>query len=1128
LQGPLNIIPEEYPAISTLAIDIAADVADVADVAGTSRIGAALQAWLGSTSAWPSGQLLCWRQGRFWQRRVSTLLQTQALQHSLPKLTRQSRVLITGANGGMGRAIARHIAEVYQCTLLLQVRKPVPARADWATHIATNGSEASFLLLLQALEAAGSQVVVLAADLADQTALEQAFAPVLRLVAAGNRIDWVFHTAGRGEGALIQLRSEAESLATLGPKVNGTRFLCLHRKQLGDPTLLLFSSLGNLLPKEKVGQVAYVAANACLEAWATQVRSEGGRALAIAWDDWAESGMATRSAQQLDSALGRSGVSTDAVGSELATETGLIWRTAQSTRHDWWLDEHRIDQHTTVMPAMGMLALVQKALQAIRATANAAQQTDPGIPATAGTPLLALHNVVIEQPLVAIDGAEPDLVVAFDADLSSFELYCGQGEFSRAQWQRHANGKIRPAPIPVSLPEPAAARQNLFRAADGNGVSPKAALLFGPRWQTVVAVDRIAHDSLLIELRLPAAFQGEAAAIDLHVALLDTATLIDSPLAEDIQFAPISIGGFTRYAPMCDHLYSHVQIRELGENRLLQVRMIDAAGNLLVSMDDLLLVNAGAALREAKHNVMRLAEDAAQRAELQFVTRSETRRAPAEHEVEIEVRAAGLNFKDVLIALGVLPEPTDPAMTFGQEAAGIITRVGSAVTDLQAGDRVLCAGHSCFAQYVIMPRRVVAKIPPVLGYAEAAGVPVAFTTAWLALRHTAHIRQGERVLIHSAASGVGMAALQIALHLGAEVWVTAGSEEKRQILLGMGARAAADSRSREFGNTFRQQLGARPFDVILNALAGDLLEESLSLLAPQGRFLELGLRDILQNFQLGLSIFAEGGSFHAVQAGAEHPAYVEAWAEVLALLEQQVLRPLPTTRYEAHRTGEAFRSMAQGKHIGKLVICMPERAQAQGFATKLRTEGLTDAEGVRIAMAMAILAPQVNTPWVAISRLPIGVVLEKQAGTRQMLFSSADANPASNNGPDGAEASLQGADSATLLAAMRTMLECFLGEQGLDVDASFFALGATSLDLIQFAKRLEQRMGREIPVTLLFKAASLRELANELAPQATPAADAEAAATAASAASLEDKRRSLQARRKLRGTSSQAEHANDE
>ncbi|PHM46206.1 putative polyketide synthase [Xenorhabdus mauleonii] len=1154
LQGPLLILPEEYPNIATLCVDLASPDAECA--------ARGLQPW--REQGWQGGQFYCFRQKNadnhsdgnngsgnnnageegFWRRRITSRVQKQPVAQTLPNISRNSWVLITGANGGMGSAIAEYLARVYHCNLLLLMRQPLPKRREWLTEIENGSSHAALLQWAQDLEAKGSRVEFLHADLGLSDSLEKAFQPVFQLAKRGVGIDYLFHTAGRGEGAMLQMRSEAESLATLAPKVTGTRFFCDNLKRLGNPALLLFSSLGNLLPKEKIGQIAYVAGNACLEAYAEQVRSNGGKAQAIAWDDWAESGMATRSAQQLDQALKHP-------QKHDATEA-VVWRYPLHAKNDWWLDEHRLDESTTVMPAMGMVALAHRAAGELRGDAMSAFSLQ-GI--TIEKPLIVADEkmavddqIVVNDPIAENDDIGLDAAVVFAAGLSEFEIFSGRGEFSRETWNKHASGKITPCDnqtLPTVKPLPESSLQNLFRAADNIGVSPKAALTFGPRWHNVISVDQVisaaqtASHEILNQLQLPFAYQGEAETNGLHVALLDTATLIASPENDDVQFAPVSIGGFTQFAPMCDHVKSHVQIQDIGTNKLLQVNIYSQTDTLLVTINDLLLVDASAVLLEqasteqtsteqipteqtaSMHHVMRLQHSETGNADFSFVTQLEARKIPGPLDVEIQVKAAGINFKDVLIALGVLPAPIDPTMTFGQEAAGIVTRVGRDVTGIQVGDRVMCAGHSCLAEHVVMPQHVVAHIPSILGFQQAAGIPVAFTTAWIALKHTANLKAGQRILIHSAAGGVGMAAMQMALYLGAEVWVTAGSEEKRRLLMGMGAKGAANSRTREFGDVFRRELGERPFDVILNALAGELLEESVSLLAPQGRFLELGLRDILQNWQLGLSIFAEGGSFHAVQAGAEHPAYQEAWSEVTDLLAQEVLKPLPTKIYPANEISGAFQYMAQGKHIGKIAIAMDERNQERSFVEKLRAEGLSNAEGTQIALAMAALVRQTSLSYVAVSKLPIGSVLEKQRHTQQMLFSSDSTLNAPNVTHDGVQQSLKGANAEELLKSLRIMLEGFLGIDGVDVDASFFSLGATSLDLIQFAKRLEQRLERDIPVTLLFKAASLRELSKELAsPQFAdkPATEDESPMPQPG---LGDKRRSLQARRKLRDSASE-------
>jgi acyl transferase domain-containing protein/acyl carrier protein len=1083
LQGPLLIVPEEYPGISVLCVDL--ERSDVESVVQ------GLRPWI--RREWRGGHFYCFRRDAFWRRRLTSRIQHNPVTHPLPNITRNSWVLVTGASGGMGRAIAEHLAQVYRCNLLLLVRGGVPKESQWVRQ----------------LRSTAGQVEIVQADLSDGDALANAFAPVFRLAARGMGIDYVFHTAGRGEGALLQLRSETDSIETLGPKVTGTRFLCENRARLGNPVLLLFSSLGNLLPKEKVGQVAYVAANACLEAYAEHVRRNSGKALAIAWDDWAETGMAIRSAQQLDRALHES--------SRAPSAEPLIWRRRLSARNDWWLHEHRLDASTTVMPAMAMVVLVHDALRELRGSAAAT---------------FSLHDVTIERPLVVTDESDVDVAVVFAADLGAFEIYSGGSTSSPRTGQKHAGGKVNSCAVDPLAGGGAVFAQPtrpVFRAMDAVGVSPKGVLKLGARWRNVLAVDQ-SDDEVVNLLQLPAEYRGEAQALGLHVALLDTATLIASPEQEGAQFAPVSIGSFTQFAPMVDRVKSRVEVRPLGSGKLLQVQIFSEDGSVLVEITDLVLVDAVGLLRRnavstvapppsgyeevARHRVMRLCGKEQGVAEFAFVSQLEPRREPGPLEVEIQVKAVGLNFKDVLIALGVFPAPTDATMTFGQEAAGVITRVGSEVNDLRVADRVMCAGHSCLAEHVLMPRRVVAKIPRTLGFQQAAGIPVAFTTAWIALRHAAHLQQGERILIHSAAGGVGMAAMQIALNLRANVWVTAGSEEKRQLLRDLGAQGAAHSRTREFGNTFRRDLGDRPFDVVLNSLAGELQEESISLLAPQGRFLELGLRDILQNGQLALSTFAAGGSFHAVQASADHPAYERAWAEVVALLEDEILVPLPTRIYPATQIADAFQFMAQGRHTGKIVIAMPERDEERGFVEKLRAEGLTNIEGTRIAMAMGALAVGMPLSYVAVSKLPIGLVLEKQQNTQRMLIGGSMMNATATAGERDTTA-LNEANADELLEAMRSMLESFLGVAGLDPDASFFALGATSLDLIQFARRLEQRLEREVPVALLFKAASLRELSKELAP--SPATEEPPQITQQTSV---DRRRMLDARRKLRGVTS--------
>jgi acyl transferase domain-containing protein len=311
-----------------------------------------------------------------------------------------------------------------------------------------------------------------------------------------------------------------------------------------------------------------------------------------------------------------------------------------------------------------------------------------------------------------------------------------------------------------------------------------------------------------------------------------------------------------------------------------------------------------------------------------LVLRARPRRAPGAGEVEIRVRAAALNFKDVLQALGVVPE-LNAAVPLGGECAGTVAAVGQGVTGLAEGDDVIAIAPWSFGSFVTVPARAVARKPACLDFAQAASVPLAFMTAIYALDRLAHVRTGERVLVHSGTGGVGLAAIQIARRAGAEVLATAGTAEKRELLRSLGVAAVADSRSPSFADEIRAAVGARGVDVVLNSLSGSAIERGLDLLAPFGRFIEIGIRDIAENTKIGLRPFHQNLSYHAVELGPLLLARPELGAEllrdVLNALERGELHPLPVTEFPVSRAVDAFRHMAQARHVGKVVLSLEER-----------------------------------------------------------------------------------------------------------------------------------------------------------------------------------------------------------
>jgi acyl transferase domain-containing protein/NADPH:quinone reductase-like Zn-dependent oxidoreductase/acyl carrier protein len=301
---------------------------------------------------------------------------------------------------------------------------------------------------------------------------------------------------------------------------------------------------------------------------------------------------------------------------------------------------------------------------------------------------------------------------------------------------------------------------------------------------------------------------------------------------------------------------------------------------------------------------------------------------PQAGEVEIEVCAAGLNFRDVMKALGIYPIERPDDRLLGDECAGRVCRVGEGVRHLSVGDEVIAISRGCFAKFLTVPAEFVLRKPSHLSFEEAVTIPVTFLTAQYALHHLARLEPGERVLIHAAAGGVGLAALQIARRAGAEIFATAGNEEKRALVRSLGAAHVMDSRSLEFADEVMEITGGRGVDVVLNSLAGEAIPKSLSVLAPYGRFVEIGKRDIYQNSRLGLRPFSRNLSFFAVdlsQLMRDRPAFIEKLAGgLIRLFETRDLAPLPHRTYPVAQAPAAFREMAAGKHVGKLVFSFAE------------------------------------------------------------------------------------------------------------------------------------------------------------------------------------------------------------
>ncbi|WP_310972179.1 MULTISPECIES: SDR family NAD(P)-dependent oxidoreductase [unclassified Amycolatopsis] len=311
-------------------------------------------------------------------------------------------------------------------------------------------------------------------------------------------------------------------------------------------------------------------------------------------------------------------------------------------------------------------------------------------------------------------------------------------------------------------------------------------------------------------------------------------------------------------------------------------------------------------------------------------------------EIRVEVRAAGLNFRDVLITLGMYPGQA----LMGGEAAGVVLETGSRVRGLAVGDRVTGLFAGALGPVAVTDHRLVTPMPAAWSFADAASVPVAFATAYYGLFDLGGLEAGQSVLVHAAAGGVGMAAVQLARWKNAEVFATA-STSKHDVLeeLGLDTVHIGDSRSLSFEDHFREATGGRGVDVVLDALAGEFVDASLRLLPRGGRFVEMGKADVRDAEDVARA--HEGVRYRAfdlIEAGPER--LQEILRELAGLFETGALTPLPRRTWDIRQVPEAFRFISQARHVGKNVVTLPRKPDPDG--TVLVTGG-TGTLGARIA-----------------------------------------------------------------------------------------------------------------------------------------------------------------------------------
>ncbi|HYL99571.1 MAG TPA: SDR family oxidoreductase, partial [Blastocatellia bacterium] len=859
--GPVKVIPQEYPNIRCRSIDV-----------GYVNEERLIHQLLAEIASGAEDQVVAYRGNHRWTQIFEPVKLDDSSAQSA-RIVEGGVYLVTGGLGGVGLTLAEHLARTARAKLVLTGRSKLPQREEWDGWLASHPANEGFsrkIRKVRELEALGSEVLVLDANVADHEEMRRAVSEALEKF---GRINGVIHSAGVPAGGVIQLKTREMVEGIVAPKLAGTLVLDSVLEGVDLDFFLLCSSLASLVGG--AGQVDYCGANAFLDAFARRRASTVGRGITVSvnWDAWQEVGMAVEAAKQ-------NGGTEAAVQSKKANHPMFDYRmdggpgrevliTRFSPDKHWVLSDHKVTGIPT-LPGTGYLEMARAALEEYT-----------------GETAVEIRDAYFLAPLIVAPGEEKEVqtVLSKVEDGFDFSISSRLGADGDS-WQEHARGRIVPienAPyrsLPIGEIEARCGEERLT-LKDPELKSHKGFMEFGPRWDNVRRV-RYGAGEGVATLELPESLAEDVRTFRLHPALLDSATgFLTIKSQDNSPYLPFSYKRLTLKAPLPERVYSYARFVEDGGSQhgtlKLDITITDCEGTALVEIEDYILRKIDIqrpGVETEKAGADKAEEDLDQKnfelvisspgalESLQYLQTQRQSAGPGQ--VEIKVCATALNFKEVLMAHGLLGVPSGAAGGFGLECSGKIVSIGEGVSEFEAGDEVIAFVRSSFSPYVITSASWVAKKPNHMSFEEAATIPVPFLTSYFSLMKAGRLSAGERVLIHAAAGGVGLAAAQVARWAGAEIFATAGSDEKRRFLQSLGIEHVMDSRSLAFADEVMKRTGGEGVDVVLNSLSGEFIARGLSVLAPYGRFLEIGKRDIYNDAQLGMRVFDKCLVFAAV------------------------------------------------------------------------------------------------------------------------------------------------------------------------------------------------------------------------------------------------------------------------
>ncbi|TBR56966.1 hypothetical protein B4U84_26390, partial [Westiellopsis prolifica IICB1] len=1113
--GCVKVIPREYPNIFCHSIDI------VLPTSGSWQEEKLVEQLLAELTTETSDKVIAYRGVNRWTQTFEPIRLKENAQEK-PRLREGGVYLITGGLGAIGFTLVTHLAQKVQAKLILVGRSVFPSRDEWSNWLATHTEQDDIsrkILKLQELEAFGSEVFVANADVSNLQQMQQV---VNQAQEKFGQINGVIHCAGVLGDSAIQRKTREQVESVLAPKVKGTLVLNTILKNTKLDFFILCSSIGSIVPL--FGQIAYGAANNFLDAFAHyKTSTDGTLTVSINWYGWKEGGMGVEGTKHVTPHIFQTlsnSIAHPLFEQCLVEEEQEIYISNFSVNKHWIFDEHRVMGKPT-LPGTAYLEL-------IRAACEKHAQTNT----------LEIQEIVFLAPLILEDEREKQVHTILKKQGDNFEfLIISQLHSDSGEWQEYAKGRVAFRSI-NSLTKYDLQKITAQCTSEENTATqpihqiPSTIIQFGSRWNTVKQVNLGERQALAL-LELPSEFSDDLEFYKLHPALLDVATgLLAHQFSNGHYYLPFSYKGVKVQGTLPPKVYSYVKLIENNNSRgnlSFNISILDDQGAELVKIEEYTLIQADfdhtglANIQPSDISSQGTPENyyltISSPGNLDTFTLQPTARHQlAANEVEIEVAVTGINFQEVLIATGLFPIPGDSEFKFGYECAGRIVALGKNVEGFKIGDEVIAFSRSSFSRYITALADFVVVKPKNISLEEAATIPSAFWTAYYSLVKVGRLCKGESVLIHSAAGGVGLAAVQIAQYIGAEVFATAGSSTKREFLRSKGVKYVMDSRSLAFADAIMSITQGKGVNVVLNSLGGEFIEKNLSILASYGRFLELGLRDIFKNTKIGLLPFEKNLTFSAIHLDLENPNFNCLSREIIQHFQDGHFSPLPYQVFPITKVADAFEYMLQAKHIGKIIVSQQNRdglkislplqnkthskkqnsasfsdslsnsnlslapePSSNGFHNDFKEDWLLPSEGIEVFQRiLSNTLPQVavlssnllnlneqSTPYDQQSFLK---ALEKTKGlqNRQSLYQRPQLNNEFVAPRDKIEQQIA------------EIWQEVLGIEEVGIHDNFFELGGDSLQIVQVGSKLQKKLNINLPTTDAFEYPTISALAKYL------------------------------------------------